>query len=94
MAFGLGCYFTVGEGLSQKPPMSVLLSSETAVINTVAKSNLLPCPLQSMGARIMGFHVVSRDSTDHRHPHGLQHHARTTTELRVVSGSSTDQGHQ
>ncbi|KAL6084525.1 hypothetical protein STEG23_005815 [Scotinomys teguina] len=53
----------------QKSSVSLILNCESAVINTTAKE----ASFRYNQARIMDFHMVSGDSTDHRDPHGLQH---------------------
>lgn len=48
-------------------------------------------PLQSAPAQIMDFHMLSGDSKDHKHPHGLQweHGPHTSTQSLTTAGPQT-----
>lgn len=75
MALCLDCFFDFNMGLGMgerdcpRSLLSPIRNCESAVIGTPAKEASLPSIVKA--ARIMGFHMVSGDSTDHRRQRGF-----------------------
>lgn len=74
----------MGERLSQKPIMSLILSSKSAVINATENEASLQ---QSAAAQIMDFHMLSGGNTDHEHQHVPKHRLLTPNWSLVALGS-------
>lgn len=97
-------FFGVGwVGASQKPSVSLILNYESAIIDTTAKE--APWPFTVSSSTDHNLYVVSGDSVDHRHLHGLQgqHKPRTsawsltavwTTDIHTALRCSMKHRHQ
>lgn len=80
----LDCFFFFSlfffGGMPQKPSFSIIFNYEFTVIDTTAKEGFLL--IKAKGSSwITDFHIVSGDSIDREHPHGLwwQYGIRTPT---------------
>lgn len=73
--------------MSEKPSLSLILNSESGIINATAKEAFLP-PTVSLSTD-HGFHTGPGSSRDQRYPHGLQRRHRPQTSTQPSAAAQT-----